>query len=312
MSDRDNPWTTLDTRAVYENPWISVREDRVIRPDGSPGIYGVVHFRNRAIGVLPVEDDGSVWLVGQYRYPHEWYSWELPEGGAAEGESAEDAARRELREETGLIADRLEPFGGEVHLSNSATDERGWLYRASGLTKGPNSPEGTERLMVRRVPWDEATAMLDRGEITDSLSVIALLREAVRRSSIPATTSRLSLVPGRLAICRMDASSPVPVWASRGAIVSITRTGDELSIVCDSNAVPEEVPAGRDYVALKVAGPMELSTVGVLAAITGPLARAGISLFAVSTFETDYILVKLADLENAKIALEFAGHSVSV
>ena len=73
-----NPWRTLDRRPVYDNPWIAVREDRVIRPDGSSGIYGVVHFKNRAIGVLPVEDDGSVWLVGQYRYPLDRYSWEIP------------------------------------------------------------------------------------------------------------------------------------------------------------------------------------------------------------------------------------------
>lgn len=178
----ENPWTTLDRRAVYDNPWISVREDRVLRPDGSPGIYGVVHFKNRAIGVLAVEDDGAVWLVGQHRYPHDRYSWEIPEGGAPEGESAEEAARRELREETGLIADRLEPLGGEVHLSNSVSDENGYLFRATGLTRGPDAPEGTERLHARRVSWEDAWTMLESGEINDSLSVIALLREAVRRS----------------------------------------------------------------------------------------------------------------------------------
>ena len=176
-----NPWTTLDRRPVYENPWISVREDRVIRPDGSPGIYGVVQFKNRAIGVLAVEDDGSIWLVGQHRYPHDRYSWEIPEGGAPAGESAEEAARRELREETGLVADRLEPLGGEVHLSNSVSDESGFLFRATGLTRGPSEPDPTERLHVRRVAWDEAWGMLDRAEITDSLSVIAILHEAMRR-----------------------------------------------------------------------------------------------------------------------------------
>jgi 8-oxo-dGTP pyrophosphatase MutT (NUDIX family) len=180
-----NPWTTLDRRPVYENPWIAVREDRVIRPDGSPGIYGVVHFKNRAIGVLAVEEDGSIWLVGQHRYPHDRYSWEIPEGGAPEGESAEEAARRELREETGLIAEHLEAFGGEVHLSNSVSDESGFLFRATGLTRGSSEPEGTERLSVRCVAWSDALAMLTRGVITDSLSIIALLHEAVRRGSSP-------------------------------------------------------------------------------------------------------------------------------
>src|SRR6476646_7830329 len=106
--DHSNPWTTLYSRQVYDNPWISVREDQVLRPDGSPGIYGVVHFKNRAIGVLPVEDDGSIWLVGQHRYPLNAFSWEIPEGGCPEGESPDAAARRELTEETGLSAASLE------------------------------------------------------------------------------------------------------------------------------------------------------------------------------------------------------------
>ncbi len=181
MSLEENPWTTLESRPVYTNPWISVREDRVIRPDGSPGIYGVVHFKNRAVGVLAVEDDGSIWLVGQHRYPHDRYSWEIPEGGAPEGESAADCARRELREETGLVADLIEPLGSEIHLSNSVSDESGFLFRATGLKQGPSEPEATERLNVRRVSWQDAMRMLSNGEIVDSLSVIALLHEAVRR-----------------------------------------------------------------------------------------------------------------------------------
>jgi 8-oxo-dGTP pyrophosphatase MutT (NUDIX family) len=160
-----------------------VREDQVIRPDGSLGIYGVVHFQNRAIGVLPVEEDGSIWLVGQFRYPNQVYSWEIPEGGGSPDESPEESARRELREETGLLADILEPIGGLVHLSNSVSDEVGYLFRASGLTPGPSEPEGTEQLVVRRVPWDLAWSMLQEGKITDSLSVIALLHEAIRRNT---------------------------------------------------------------------------------------------------------------------------------
>ena len=180
--DQSNPWTTIDRRPVYENPWIAVREDRVVRPDGSPGIYGVVHFKNRAVGVLPVEEDGSIWLVGQHRYPLDVYSWEIPEGGAPGGESAEECARRELREETGLVAESFEPIGGEVHLSNSVSDEVGFLFRASGLSRGLSEPEGTERLHVQRVPWAEAMRMVAAGEITDSLSLIALLHEAERRT----------------------------------------------------------------------------------------------------------------------------------
>jgi 8-oxo-dGTP pyrophosphatase MutT (NUDIX family) len=178
--DHPNPWTTLSSRVYYENPWIRVREDQVLRPDGLPGIYGVVEFKNRAVGVVPVEDDGSVWLVGQYRYPLQAYSWEIPEGGCPDSESPEATALRELREETGLTAGRIE-LVARSHLSNSVSDELGYLFRATDLTPGKDDPEGTERITVRRFAWSEVCRMLKAGEITDSLSVMALLHEAVRR-----------------------------------------------------------------------------------------------------------------------------------
>lgn len=180
-ADRSNPWTTLSTRAIYENPWIAVREDRVLRPDGEPGIYGVVHFKNRAVGVIPVDDLGRIWLVGQHRYPLGSYSWEIPEGGCPPSETPEATALRELREETGLLAGRIELIATS-HLSNSVSDELGYVFRATELTEGPDEPEGCERIEVRRVEWDEAWAMYRRGQITDSMSVIAILHEAVRRS----------------------------------------------------------------------------------------------------------------------------------
>jgi len=178
--NRENPWRAVATRPVYENPWIRVRHDDVIQPDGLPGIYGVVEFKNRAVGVLPVEDDGAVWLVGQHRYPLNMYSWEIPEGGCPADESPEDAARRELREETGLTCERLE-LVARCHLSNSVSDEEAFIYRAVGLTRGASEPEGSERLEVRRVEWSEAWRMVREGEITDAMSVVALLHEAVRR-----------------------------------------------------------------------------------------------------------------------------------
>ena len=152
----------------------------MIRPDGLPGIYGVVHFKNRAVGVLPVEQDGTIWLVGQYRYPLEAYSWEIPEGGCPETESPVETARRELREETGLVAGRIE-LVTTSHLSNSVSDELGYVFRATELQQGADEQEGTERIAVRRVSWDEAWRMYKAGGITDSLSVIAILHEAVRR-----------------------------------------------------------------------------------------------------------------------------------
>src|SRR5919202_4984629 len=173
-----NPWRRVSTRAVYDNPWISVREDAVVRPDGRPGIYGVVHFKNIAVGVLAVEGD-EVYLVGQYRYPLDRYSWEIPEGGCPEGEEPLRAAQRELREETGLEAARWRMLG-EAHLSNSVADEYAVWFLATALAPGDVRPEGTERLSVCRVPLHEALSMALDGAITDALSLLALMSYALK------------------------------------------------------------------------------------------------------------------------------------
>jgi len=176
----ENPWRTVSSKRVYDNPWISVREDQVVRPDGGPGIYGVVHYKNIAIGVLPVEDEHT-YLVGQYRYPLGRYSWEVPEGGCPEGEEPLRAAQRELREETGLKARRWQRLG-EAYLSNSVADEYAVWFLATGLTAGEWRPEGTERLSVRRLPLREALAMALDGEITDALSILAITSYVLGRS----------------------------------------------------------------------------------------------------------------------------------
>lgn len=180
----ENPWTTTSTKLVYENPWIRVREDRVINPNGGKGIYGVVMFRNRAVGVVPVDDEDHTWLVGQYRYPLDTYEWEIPEGGCPEGEELVDCAKRELLEETGLVAERYELIA-EVQLSNSTSDELAYLFTAHGLSQSEANPEETEKLEVRRVPLNEAIRMAMAGEIKDAMSVVALLRLAVQRN-VPA------------------------------------------------------------------------------------------------------------------------------
>jgi 8-oxo-dGTP pyrophosphatase MutT (NUDIX family) len=187
MSQRErdifgNPWRTHSTREIYDNAWISVREDAVTRPDGQPGIYGVVTMKNTAIGVLPVHADGSVTLVGQFRYTLGEYSWEIPEGGCPHGEEPLEAARRELREETGLAASTWRPLG-RVHLSNSVCDEEGFLFLATGLEQFAPEPEGTEDLQIRRVPWPEALRMARESEITDGLSLMAIYRYALELAS---------------------------------------------------------------------------------------------------------------------------------
>ncbi len=176
-SEDNNPWETLSTRLVYDNPWIRVREDAVLHPDGQPGIYGVVHFKNLAIGIVAIDAEGYVHLVGQYRYPLNRYSWEIPEGGCPEGEEPLQAAQRELLEETGLQA-REWKLIGEADLSNSVSDERALYFLATGLTQGEAAPEGSEVLQRRRVSLNEALQMIDRQEITDALSILALLHSA--------------------------------------------------------------------------------------------------------------------------------------
>jgi 8-oxo-dGTP pyrophosphatase MutT (NUDIX family) len=177
--ETENPWRTLGSRRVYENPWISVREDSVIRPDGEPGIYGVVHYKNIAVGVLPAEDD-HVYLVGQYRYPLERYSWEIPEGGCPQDEEPLEAARRELREETGFEAGNWRRLG-EAFLSNSVADEYAVWFLATDLVAGEPQNEGTEVIGVRRVPLREALAMTMDGRITDALSILALSTYALEK-----------------------------------------------------------------------------------------------------------------------------------
>src|SRR5262245_61579297 len=130
-----NPWTRLSRRTTYENPWITVYEDQVLRPDGQPGIYGMVHFKNLAVGVVALDDQDRVLLVGQYRYTLDRYSWEIPEGGAPAGEEPLAAAQRELREETGCTASRWRELL-RAHLSNSVSDELAILFLAQDLSAG--------------------------------------------------------------------------------------------------------------------------------------------------------------------------------
>jgi 8-oxo-dGTP pyrophosphatase MutT (NUDIX family) len=175
MASTDNPWLRQGSRDIYDNPWIRVREDRVIRPDGQPGIYGVVEFKSWAIGVVPVDDHGDTFLVGQYRYTLDVYSWEIPEGGGDPARAPIESAQRELREETGISADRW-TYLGEAHLSNSATNEVGAVFLAEGLTFGAAEPDGTELLRVWRLPLARAVEMAMTGEISDALSIVGLAR----------------------------------------------------------------------------------------------------------------------------------------
>ena len=170
-----NPWKTLEVRAIYDNPWIKVDEHQVLNPSGNPGIYGKVHFKNLACGIIPLADDGMTWLVGQFRYTLDRYSWEIPMGGVRLNDDPIEGARRELREETGLTAERWTKIL-EVDLSNSVTDESGIVYVAEGLTRGNPDFDDTEQLEIRELHITEALEMVKAGEITDVLSVAGLLK----------------------------------------------------------------------------------------------------------------------------------------
>lgn len=173
--DSLNPWLTLSEQEAYANPWISISHREVLNPAGNPGIYGVVHFKNVAVGIVPLDAAGYTWLVGQYRYTLQRYSWEIPEGGGPLGTDPLMAAKRELLEETGITARRWTPLL-EMHTSNSVTDEYGVAYIAQELEMGEAQPEETEQLHVRRLPFTEVVDMVLNGEITDALSMIAVLK----------------------------------------------------------------------------------------------------------------------------------------
>jgi 8-oxo-dGTP pyrophosphatase MutT (NUDIX family) len=186
----NGPWIRRSRHVAYENPWVTVWHDEVDRPDGSPGIYGVVHFVASAVGVVVLDDDDRVLLVGQHRYTLDAYSWEIPEGGVPAGESPRAGARRELREETGVEANDWRELL-RFHLSNSITDETGVLFGARALRHGQPDPDPTEELTIRWMPFDEAMAMIADGRITDALTIMALQRIALDRlSNRPGSSGR--------------------------------------------------------------------------------------------------------------------------
>ncbi len=170
-----NPWKTLSSKPIYENPWLKLREDKVVRPDGQEGIYGVVETR-LAVGVIALTPSNEIYIVGQWRYPLSRYSWEIIEGGGDPNEDGLLTAKRELKEEAGLVAAKWSPLGGEVHLSNCFSSERAIFFVAEDLTEVEAEPEGTEELEIRKIKFSEALAMVDSGEITDAMSIIALNR----------------------------------------------------------------------------------------------------------------------------------------
>jgi len=168
-------WKTLGSRVIYENPWITVREDKVINPGGGENDYGHVHFKRKAVAIVPIDQAGNTWIVGQHRYTLGEYSWEVPMGASEHGEDPLDTARRELKEETGLTAATITPLM-RLHTSNSITDEEGFVFVASDLSEGDTAFDEMEVLEIRKLPFNDVVTMIEHGEMTDAISVAAILR----------------------------------------------------------------------------------------------------------------------------------------
>ena len=168
-------WKTLESKTIYDNPWITVLEDRVLNPGGGQNKYGHVRFKKTAIGIVPIDSQGNTWIVGQHRYTLSEYSWEIPMGASETGERFIETAHRELKEETGLSATSMTKLM-RVHTSNSITNEVGYVFVARGLTLGATSFDEMEVLKIRKLPLQEAVKMVMQGEITDAISVAAILR----------------------------------------------------------------------------------------------------------------------------------------
>jgi len=171
----NNPWTIKGEKRIYENKWIALTEYAVLNPSGGEGVYGKIHFKNVAVGVVALDDDEQLWLVGQFRFTLDQYSWEIPEGGAPVGTDPLESAQRELKEETGLTAVNWKQLQ-TMHLSNSVSDELAIIYLATDLHEGEAEPEETEKLLSKKVSLEEAWQMVESGIITDSMTVAAITK----------------------------------------------------------------------------------------------------------------------------------------
>ncbi len=173
-----NPWKKLSETKIYENQWIRLDEHQVIQPGGKHGIYGKISFKNKAIGIIPIDNENNTWLVGQYRYPLDEYCWEIPMGGGPLGEDILVAAKRELKEETGITASDWQMIM-RIHTSNSVTDEEGYIFIAKGLVFGATEFEETEKLDIKKILLRNAIQMVMENEITDAISIAGLLKAGI-------------------------------------------------------------------------------------------------------------------------------------
>jgi 8-oxo-dGTP pyrophosphatase MutT (NUDIX family) len=198
LSDAPKKWTIKSARTVYSNRWIKVREYQTVAPTGADAQYGLVHFQNLALGVLPIDEQGQTILIGQERFCFGRYSWELPEGGGDPEIPALEGAQRELSEEAGLKAANWLPLLEDVHMSNSVTDERAYAFLAWDLSPDASfAKDSSEELSIRRVSFAEAIRMGVSGEITDAFTLVMLFKadHLARTGALPPSLAKLLLGP---------------------------------------------------------------------------------------------------------------------
>ena len=179
---KNNPWKKISSKIVYKNPWLQLREDDVIRPDGSPGIYSVLEI-GTSVGIVAVNENDQIILVGQWRYVHDKYSWEIPTGGIKDKKALPiEVAKRELKEETGLIAGNWVTLG-TIDNSNGATDDVAHLFFATNLEQTEKELEPTEDITTKWILFEDALKMVLEGQITESCSVASILKVSMIRNS---------------------------------------------------------------------------------------------------------------------------------
>jgi ADP-ribose pyrophosphatase len=178
MSQNKNPWKITSEKTVYETPWIEVSHHEIINPAGKPGIYGTVQFKNLAIGIIPLDENYDTWIVGQWRFPLKQYSWEIIEGGGPLNIPPIESAKRELKEEAGIVAEKYTLLCN-MHTSNSATNEYCHIFLAQNLKFEEAEPEESEDLIIKKIPFEKAYQMVLNGEITDSLSMVGILKTKI-------------------------------------------------------------------------------------------------------------------------------------
>lgn len=173
LEDEESPWKTISSKKIYENKWMGLKEDKVIMPNGKEGIYAYISSKNGAAAVI-LNEKNEIYLVGQYRYAVDEYSWEIISGAVEKGEDYLTTVKREIEEEAGVTAKKFDLLHGDLQLSNSYTSDRGAIFLARDIEQNESHPESTEKLQIKKVPLDEAIRLICEGKIKDDYTITGI------------------------------------------------------------------------------------------------------------------------------------------